>query len=139
MVGMESLLEGQVFFSSAHPASFAYEAMDARPGPIAAGLVEEGTSLSHLHSSHSQAVNTPFPVTVKISHTSPHSLNSTSSLALFEIQDGTHILIITLSPSFSSPATRLPMPQSQFSEVSLGAYQSSLITPLCCNEATTDM
>lgn len=92
------LLEAAGFFSSAQPATSVSEAMDACPGLIAAGFGEEVTPPSHLHSLHREAVNVPFSVTVKISHGSPHSLNSRSSLPPFENWDGACILVVTLSP-----------------------------------------
>ena len=97
----------------------ASEATDACPGgPIAAGFGEEVASPSHPHSLDREAVNTPF--SVKLCHISPRSLKNRSSSTPFANEEGTCISAITLSPLLSSPTTHLPLPQSQFSEVSDG-------------------
>lgn len=68
-------------FSSAQPTAFACGAVDACPGLIAAGLVKWLPLTATYTAYRSKAVNTPSAAAVKISHISPNSLKSSSSLA----------------------------------------------------------
>ena len=112
------LWKQQVFLSSAQPTAFACGAVDACPGLIAAGLVKWLPLTATYTAYRSKGVNTPSAAAVKISHVSPNSLKSSSSIAPSEHRPenwkktekshGSCTLVMPLSPLVSSPTTHLP-------------------------------